>query len=187
MTTKEKNPKRVITSIARLSYPHLFKPSKGVNPGDEEKYQCELIFAPGTDLSELKAAAHLAAKEKWPTGVPKNLRSPFRSGDEDREDKNEYEGCVFIGARSKDKPGIVIGPNREICTDEYDIYGGCYVRCSVTAFAYENKGNKGVSFALNSVWKIRDGEPFGSRINADQEFSDCETDAEAFGEEESLV
>lgn len=183
MTTNVKdNPKRVITPLARLSYPNLFRPAKALNEGDSEKYQCELIFPKGADLSALKAAAALAVKEKWPNGAPKNLRNPFRNGDEEREGKDGYEGAIFIGARSKDKPGIVVGPNRSPCTTESEVYGGCYVRASVTAYAYDTKGNKGVSFALNNVWKIRDGEPFGNARTAEQEFEDVEVDADAFGD-----
>jgi hypothetical protein len=178
---EEPNLKRVITPIARLSYPHLFAKSEGMN-GNEGKYQCELIFPEGTDLSELKAAANAAAKEKWGNKPPKNLKSPFRKGDEDREDKDGYEGSVFIGARSKDKPGVVVGPGRVACSDASEVYGGCFVKASVTAFAYDTNGNKGVAFALNNVWKIRDGEPFGSRRNAEEEFGDVEVDEEAFGD-----
>ena len=177
----EPNPKRVITPVARLSYPALFKPAEAMNEGDVAKYQCELIFSSGADLKALKAAATLAAKDKWGDKVPKKLRSPFREGDEDREGKDGYEGATFISARSKDKPGVVVGPDREICTDASDVYGGCYVRASVTAFAYEAKGNAGVAFALNNVWKVRDGEPFGSRVNAEDEFGDEEFDEDAHG------
>lgn len=185
--SSEENTKRVITPLARLSYPAIFKPAKALNDG-EAKYQCELIFAPGTDLSELKQAATQAAIDKWGAGkVPKNLRTPFREGDREREGKDGYDGCVFIGARSKDKPGVVVGRERDPCTDESEVYGGCYVRASVTAFAYEHAGNKGVSFALNNIWKIRDGDPFGNRRNAEEEFGDVETDEEAFGEMSSSL
>ena len=183
--SKQENSKRVITPIARLSYPYLFHKSEGMN-GGEGKYQCELIFDSGDDLSDLKRAANEAARDKWGDKVPKNLRTPFRQGDEDREGKDGYDGSVFIGARTKDKPGVVVGPNREPCTEESDVYGGCWVKASVTAFAYDQAGNKGVSFALNNVWKIRDGEPFGSRRNAGEEFSTEEIDEDAFASGDSF-
>lgn len=182
---QEPDPKRVITPIARLSYPYLFAKSAGMN-GAEGKYQCELIFPANTDMADLRAAANAAAKEKWGDKPPKNLKSPFRKGDEDREDKDGYEGAVFIGARSKDKPGVVVGPDRLPCADPSEVYGGCFVKASVTAFAYDTNGNKGVSFALNNVWKIRDGEPFGSRRNAEEEFGNVEVDEDAFGEDSSF-
>lgn len=181
-TSSVPNPTRVVTPIARLSYPYLFKPSKPMLDGGVAKFQCELIFPKTADLSELKRAVNQAAVAKWGSSIPKNLKSPFRSGDTDREGKDGYEGSIFIGARSKDKPGVVIGPSRIPCVDESDVYGGCYVICSVTAFAYDTSGNKGVSFALNNVWKVRDGEPFGTRQAADQEFSSVQVDSDAFGD-----
>lgn len=173
---------RVVTPIARLSYPYLFKPSKPMSEGGEAKYQCELIFPKNADLSELKKAVNQAAVAKWGSNIPKNLKSPFRNGDTDREGKDGYEDSIFIGARSKDRPGVVIGPDRMPCMSESDVYGGCYVICSVTAFAYDMSGNKGVSFALNNVWKVRDGEGFGNRQAADKEFSSVAVDADAFGD-----
>ena len=149
--------------------------------GGEEKYQCELIFEPGTDLKVLREAAELAIRNKWAGNRPKNLRSPFRKGQE-RDSDGYPDDCIFIGARSKDRPGVCVGPNREPCTDPGEVYGGCYVKLSVTAFAYDTAGNRGVSFALNNVWKIRDGEHFGNWKSADEDFASEEVDTEAFGE-----
>lgn len=173
--------KRVIIPMCRLSFPALFRPAKPMADGGDEKYQCELIFDEGQDLTELRAAATQAIRDKWGDKTPKNLRTPFRKGT-DRDSEGYPDDCTFISARSTDKPGIVVGPNREPCMDQSEVYGGCYVRVSVTAFAYDAKGNKGVSFALNNVWKIKDGEPFGNRRNAEEEFSEVDVDAESFGE-----
>lgn len=173
---------RVITPEARLSFPALFRPAKPMNEGQQAKYQCELIFDADTDLEPLRAAANQAAKDKWGDKIPKNIRSPFRDGG-DRDGIDGYAGKKFITARSIDKPGVVVGPNKEPCLDESEVYGGCYVRVSVTAFAYEVTGNKGVSFALNNVWKVRDGEPFVNRISAEDDFADC--DGSAYGSDET--
>ena len=102
---------RVITPEATLSYPNLFEPRAGLD-GQEPKYSTELIFAGGTDLGELKAAAQAVAVAKWGDNIPKNLRTPFRDGDMDREGKPEYEGSTFISAKSKQRPVILYGPDR---------------------------------------------------------------------------
>lgn len=175
---------RVVTPLARLSYPALSKPAEPMNEGDKPKYQCELIFEKGTDITALRQSATKCAREKWGEKIPKNLKTPFRSGDADREGKDGYEGAIFISARSAAKPGIVVGPNRELCLDESEVYGGCYVRASVTAFAYEVKNkagaivNQGVSFALNNVWKVKDGEPFGNRRTAEDDFAGFDNETE---------
>ena len=172
---------RVVTPICRLSFPYLFQPAKPMSEGGDEKYQCELIFDEGQDLAKLKDAVRKAARDKWRDNIPKNLRSPFRKGSE-RESEGYPDDCTFISARSKDKPGVVIGPNREACVDQSEIYGGCYVKVGVMAFAYDISGNKGVSFALNNVWKIKDGEHFGNWKSAEEEFSGETVAAEAFGD-----
>jgi len=181
------DPCRVVTPEARLSYPYLFEKADPFDESGEGKYQTNLIFAPGTDLSKMKAAASTAARKKWGTDIPKNLKTPFRSGTE--KDKEGYpDDCTFIAARSGDKPGVVVGPNQEPCLDPTEVYAGCYVRVSVTAFAWTRKGVNGVSFALNNVWKIRDGEPFGDRRSAEEDFAEVEVDSEAWGETaESLL
>lgn len=170
---------RVITPEATLSYPNLFEPRAGLD-GQEPKYSTELIFAGGTDLGELKAAAQAVAVAKWGDNIPKNLRSPFRDGDMDREGKPEYEGSTFISAKSKQRPVILYGPDRRQAEPD-EVYPGCVARVSVTPFAYDVNGNKGVSFFLNNVWVLRGGDMIGGRGGDD--FATIEVDASAFGEE----
>jgi hypothetical protein len=186
VANQEQDARRVITPIARLSFPHLFKkapPMEGQGP-DQCKYGCNLIFPKGTDLSKLEAAVEAAKAAKWPNGkVPKFRYETFKDAGEMEYDGYE-DGMIFISAKSGDRPGIIIGPNREICTEEADVYAGCWVKASVTAFGYDMQANKGVSFALNNIWKIRDGESFTGRRKAEEDFADEEVDPEAFGDEE---
>jgi len=177
------DPKRVKTPLARLSFPHLFKRAR-MDENQEAKFSCNLIFEDGTDLSALKRAAMQAIRDKWGDKPPKKLRTPFRDGNDMNYDG--YEDATFISCRSSTKPGVIVGRDREVCTDESEIYGGCYVVASVTAFAYDTSGNKGVSFALNNVWKVRDGEAFGNaRVAAEDDFADHEVDEDAFGEDDT--
>ena len=168
----EPNPCRVITAVCRLSYPHLFRTSELSG-----KYQCELIFDSDDDMKNLKEAADLAKRNKWGDKPPKKLRSPFKDGDEDRPDKEGYDGKKFISPRSADRPGIVIGPNREECLDPSEVYGGCYVRASVTAFAYTHETGSGISFALNNIWKVRDGDTFSTKPSAEDDFANVDADS----------
>lgn len=181
----EVNTKRVITPLARLSFARLFKPEKYGDKG-ELKYSCSLLFDATTDLSSLKAAANAAIEERWGNKPPKGIKMPFKDGDE--KDYEGYAGKTFIEARTVDKPGVVIGKDRTPVTNESSVYSGCWVKASVTAFTYDTGANKGVSFALNNVWVIRDGEPFGTaRKSAESEFEDADIDEDAFGDaEESL-
>ncbi len=164
-----------MTPEAMLSYPHLFEP-QAVNEGDPPKYSCTLVFAPGTDLSQLKAAAAAVAKDAWgdkAVEVVKKQRYPtFRT---DAEEKGYPEGSTFINATSKGKPGVVAayaGPDGKAAriTDPEEIYAGCYVRATVRPFAYDQRGNRGVSFGLVNIQKLRDGERIGGRPRPEDEF-----------------
>lgn len=169
--------KKVITPEFICSYPHLFKANK-VKEDDEPKYSCACVFLKGTDITPLKEAVLAAAEEEWGNKVPEMIQNgklvlPFRK---DGEEKGYPEGSIFINARSKDRPGIVsvipdpaTGKPMPI-TDESQVYAGMVARASLVAFTWEYMGRKGVSFALNNIQKLRDGERLDGRVKAEDEF-----------------
>lgn len=168
--------KRVITPEFRVSFPQVFTPKAFED--QEPKYSVVMLFDKKTDLASLKKAAFNAAVEKWGSKekFPKNLRMPFRDGSE-RSDTPGYEGTIFISASSKNQPGLVNG-KREAILDQKDFYAGCYARAELIAFAYVKAGNKGVSFSLQNVQKLRDGTPFSGRKNAEDVFDAVEDDSD---------
>lgn len=176
----------VVTPKAILSYPHLDKPQAGKKSTDKAKYSAALVFPEGSDLSALQAAVIAAAEEKFGTkGVEMlrtgALRSPFRK---DAEAKGYKPGSVFINTRSERKPGLVYlhaGSEKDangkplparIPDDKVrdDLYPGCFVRAQLRAFYYDSEGNKGISFALNNVQKLGDGERIDGRQDATDVF-----------------
>lgn len=174
--------KKCLTPEFRVSFPHVFEKHSGFKE-QEPKYSIVMLFPKNYDLKELKRAAFNAAIEKWGPKEkwPKNLRMPFRDGDE-KQDLQGYEGCYFISASSKQKPQVVgnkkiDGQFPHITKEDDTFYAGCYARATLIAFAYDKLGNKGVSFSLQNVQKLKDGEPFSGRKNADDEFDEVE-DAE---------
>jgi len=161
------NPKKVLTVKARASFVKVFPGQEETNDKGEKKFSLTLLFPKDVDLSALKAAAAAARKEKWGDNPPKGLKSPFRDGDEKEYDG--YAGCIFVSARSKDQPGV-IDADKSAITDPKRFYSGCYCRATLVAFAYDTGTNKGVSFALNNVQKLADGEPFSARTSAEDDF-----------------
>ena len=155
----------------RVSFPSVFK-ARSFNNGDP-KFSITMLFKKGTDLTELKKLAAAAAKEKWPTpeSRPKKLRNPFRDGDTEKADMDGYAGHIFVSASSKMAPGVVDRNRNPIDTDT-EFYAGCYAHATVTAYAYNQKGNAGVAFGLQNVQKLRDGEPFSGRSKAEDDFED---------------
>lgn len=173
--------KKCLTPIFRLSFPALFTP-KSIDGKQEAKYQATMLFEKSVDLSKpadkqrtsLKHAAYNAAVEKWGADKakwPKNLRMPFRDGDE--KEFEGYPGNIFVYASSKKQPGIVDQGLRKIL-NEQDIYAGCYCRAEVIAFAYDTSGNRGVSFSLQNIQKVKDGTPFSGRKDASEVFEAVE-------------
>jgi hypothetical protein len=163
---------QVLSPEFRVAFPKVFKAERNDLNGKDE-FSVVALFAKGADLSKMKAAAKAAAEKKWgadPKKWPKNLRDPFRDqGDREKEDDdgNAYlpagyeKGAFYLNLKSTKRPGLVDAKVQDII-DETDFYGGCYARAQVNAFAYDNKGNAGVSFGLNHVQKLKDGESFGA-------------------------
>lgn len=167
--------KTIKTPKFRVSFPHVFKPHKFEdNPGDP-KFSVVMLFPKDIDLKLLKTAANAAAAEKWGEDQnkwPKQMRRPFRDGDE-KTDLQGYEGCIFVSASSNQKPGVVDGTKeRRVIESEEEFYAGCYARAEIRAFAYDVSGNKGVSFALLNLQKLAEGEPFSGKKKAEVVFDD---------------
>jgi hypothetical protein len=79
---------------------------------------------------------------------------------------------------TKQKPGVVDEKVQPI-VEEGEIYGGCYVRASLSVYAYDQSGNKGVSFGLRNIQKVGDGEAFGGRTRAEDDFTPVDASASA--------
>ena len=155
----------------RLSYAHLWEPDS-IN-GSEPKYSVSCIIDKDDKetIAKIRKAIEVAKDEgkgKWGGKIPANLKLPLRDGDIDRPEDEAYQNSMFLNANSKQAPQIV----------DRQVYSGCYGRVSITFYAYNSNGNKGVAAGLGNVQKLKDGEPLGSRANAKDEFEavDAEDD-----------
>ena len=165
---------KVITGIVRLSYEHVWEPAS-IN-GGEPKYSASLII-PKSDKKTVKAieeAVEAAITEgigKFGGKKPNKaaLKLPLRDGDTEREDE-AYKDAFFINANSKTAPQIVDRAVRPIL-DRNEVYSGCYVRASISLYAFNSNGNKGVACGLNNLQKVKDGEPLGGRTSATDDFN----------------
>jgi hypothetical protein len=177
---------RAVTPVGRVSYPYVFKAQVNKLSGQEE-FSLQLLFPAGTDLTILKKLEEAAKEAKWGKDKkkwPKNLRSPIRSQDDkEKTDDNGnsfmppgYEkGGVYLNLKSKNKPQVVDAEPDEFgtlkhITEETEFYPGCWARVSVSAFAYDQAGNRGVSFALNNIQKVKDGDRLGGVSRAEDDF-----------------
>ena len=177
---KPVNPLKVITGKdTRWSYCNVWEP-KAIN-GGTPKFSVSLLI-PKKDtvtVNKIKAAIEAAYREgeaklkgNGKTVPPLTaIKTPLRDGDAERPDDPAHAGHYFVNANSATAPGIVDADCQPILTRS-EVYSGVYGRASISFYAFNSSGNRGVACGLNNLQKIRDGEPLGGRASAESDFSD---------------
>ncbi len=182
--SKHINPMKVITGKdTRWSYANVWEP-KSIN-GSTPKFSVSLII-PKTDVAtvkKIKAAIEAAYRdgEAKLKGNSKSvpalslIKTPLRDGDTERPDDPNYAGAYFVNANSATAPGIVDADCQPILTRS-EVYSGVYGRASISFYAFNSNGNRGIACGLNNLQKLRDGEPLGGRASAESDFADDDDD-----------
>lgn len=186
--TNTANLTSVITPVARLSFPAFFT-ATSFEEGQKKKYSAVLLFKKGENIDQLKAMVREAGIKKWGPDQakwPRPLRLPFY----DQADKAKegvlpegYEaGAIWIRVSTEQPPGVCRPDLSAIRAEQAsEIYGGCWVKCSVNAYAYGGPGTRfgaGISIGLRNVQKIRDDKPLGGvRLAPEQEFAPATDDS----------
>lgn len=179
MITPKVTDTKVVFGPCRLSYTHVF--AKYAPEGDESKgkYMTNILI-PKKEKETVEAvkAAIEAAKRagivsKWGGKEPKKLDLPLRDGDE--KDDEVYENCYYINAKCNTRPGIV-DRNKVAIVDEEEMYSGVWAIASVTFYAYDTNGKRGVACGLNNLMKFKDDEKLGGRASAENDFADIDNE-----------
>ena len=183
MKKKSTNPTKVITGVqTRWSYANVWTP-KAMAEGAKPKYSVSLII-PKSDtvtIQKIKAAIK-AAYEEGQSKLKGNgksvpplaaIKTPLRDGDVERPDDEAYQNAYFVNANSPTAPGIV-DADRQPIIDTSEVYSGVYGRASITFYAFNSNGNKGIACGLNNLQKIADGEPLGGKTRAEDDFADLD-------------
>nr|WP_216086465.1 DUF2815 family protein [Sporosarcina newyorkensis] len=169
------NPTKVITGVVRLSYANVWEP-KSIN-GGKEKYSVSVII-PKSDTKTLEAiekavdAAIEDGRGKFGGKIPnkQSLKLPLRDGDIDRPDDEAYADSYFVNANSITPPQVVDKDINPIL-ERSEIYSGVYARVSISFYAFNSSGNRGIACGLGNIQKIKDGEPLGGRTDAAVDFA----------------
>lgn len=103
------------------------------------------------------------------------IKTPPRDGDMERPDDPAYANAYFVNANATSAPGIVDADRNPILTRS-EVYSGVYGRASISFYAFNSSGNKGIACGLNNLQKIRDGEPLGGKASAESDFASDEDD-----------
>lgn len=160
--------KPLITPEATAMFVYVWEPREPINEGGTAQYSISLLFKKSTDLTAMRNAAKAARIALFGTKT-NGLKDPFRSADDLENVPPGYKGGWMITAKSKNKPGIVDADLNPI-TEAMEFYPGCKCRASVTPFAFDKKGSKGVTFLLNNIQKMKDGTRLDGRKKAEEEF-----------------
>jgi hypothetical protein len=184
MTKTNHNPMKVITGPnTRWSYANVWE-AKSIN-GGTPKFSVSLII-PKSDtktINAIKAAVEAAYKEgeaklrgnNRTVPVLSAIKTPLRDGDTERPDDEAYKNAYFVNANATTAPGIVDADLNPILSRS-EVYSGVYGRASITFYAFNSSGNRGIACGLNNLQKIRDGEPLGSKASAESDFAEFAND-----------
>ncbi len=177
--SNQSNPMKVITGQdTRWSYANVWDP-KSIK-GNDPKYSVALII-PKSDTETVKKikkaieAAYLEGEFKL-KGTGKTvpplaaLKTPLRDGDILRPDDPAYANAYFLNANSPTAPEIVDADCQPILTRS-EVYSGVYGRASISFYAFNTNGNRGIACGLNNLQKFRDGEPLGGHASAKDDFA----------------
>lgn len=177
------NPIKVITGPkTRWSYANVWD-AKSIN-GGTPKYSVSLIIPKSDTKTVEKIRASIqAAYEEGQSKLKGNgksvpvlslIKTPLRDGDTERPDDEAYKNSYFINANSATAPGIV-DADRNPILERSEVYSGVYGRASISLYAFNSNGNRGIACGLNNLQKISDGEPLGGKAKAEDDF-DTEDD-----------
>lgn len=173
-TSNTPNNTRIVTGEVRLSYANVWEP-KSIQ-GGAPKYSVSLII-PKSDTETLGAinraidAAIEAGTGKFGGKTPDKaaLKLPLRDGDIEKDDE-AYAGAMFLNANSQTPPQIVDEQVSPVL-DRADVYSGCYARVSLSFYAFNTNGNKGIACGLGNIQKLRDGDVLGGgHVSAASDF-----------------
>lgn len=174
---------QITTGRVRFSFPHLFQPY-AANDGQEPKYSVTLLIDKKDSYTVTKIRSAMeAAKadyiEKNP-GKRAPQKNTLHDGDGVRDSGEpfgpECKGCYVVTVSTK-RPPLLVYSDKTPITDEFDLYAGCYGRAIINAFVYDTAGNKGLTFGLNGIMKLSDGEPLSGGVVKADDFDDDWQDA----------
>ena len=164
----------------RCSYLNVFNARKN-KMNDKEEYSTQLLIPKSATktLKDLKSACDEALDNKFSGKVPASAtKTPLHDGDAPDKDGNEkaecYAGHWHCNVKNTNRPGVV-DENVQPILDSSEFTSGDYVRVSLNAYAYDQKGNKGVALGLSNIQRVRKGEPLGNVQRAESVFDKLET------------
>jgi len=181
----------IVTPVGRVSFPHLLKARAGMDNGvakyqldllfpksaykaggELDKGFASVPQAGGNgpwrgakvELTDMKEAVLETAKKFFHenTLTLSDFAHPFKDGDTKTLDS--FKGMYVITPKSGEtyKPKVYNAAMEEMSDEQIaKIKGGDYARLVLRVYAYDTKGNSGVTFGLQAVQFVKAGPSFG--------------------------
>jgi len=169
-----------------ISYPNLFVPREKMGDPSTKQYSAEFIVLMETPEQQAQAqqiyqrlltVANTVSQHKFQRNADAFRNKPIRSLAERKGFENRPG--FFFSAKSivdptkpNSRPDVLIGNPPVVVTDPDVVYAGAIVYCNIKAYAYDNGGNQGVGWFLNSVLKAGDGPRLAGERNAASDYAD---------------
>lgn len=180
------------------TFVHLLEPDEF---GGSKKYSLRLIV-PKSNKKAVKAikdaiadAMKRGSEDKFKGKSLKKAKNPLKDGDDEETDKYPFlADSYFIDMKSNTKPTVIDKSRKPLTTDD-EVYSGMMVLVAGFAMPYFTDGSWGVTFVLDAVVKVGDGEriggsqfdlndAFGDVLDEDEWEDDIEDDIEDEDEED---
>jgi len=176
----------ILVKNVRLSFPQLFNP-RSFEGEAQAKYSAVFLLPKGSEQAkqveaEIRRVATDAFGDKARMVIEKQNstnRKLLKDGDAPEgfttagEQKNGYEGHLFIKGTSVTAPKIV-GRNKQLLTEADGIpYAGCMVNVQLDIWAQKNKFGTAVNCKLLAVQFWEDGERLGGASGANLDAFDA--------------
>lgn len=167
----------------RFSYVNVFQPKPPFNnPNGEAKFSTT-VLVPKTNTQAkalmdqaIEAAIVEGTATKWNGVRPPQPAICVHDGDGVRPSDGmafgpECRGCwVFTASSKADRPPFVVDTQVQPIIDPTQVYSGMWGNVSVSFFAYNSAGKRGIGCGLNGLQKVRDDEALGNRVTAQDAF-----------------
>lgn len=175
----------------RLAFSDLFE-ARDFNSDGNFKFSSTFLFPPNHPANkDIEAAIKKVAADKWGAKAEALLKSIrgnankfcFRNGEE-KPDYDGFDGNMYIKASNKARPLVLDRDMSPLTAADGRPYSGCFVNATITIFAYDKNGNKGISASLGGVQFFKDGDAFaGGGVASEDDFDEITEGADA----ESLI
>jgi hypothetical protein len=165
-----------------ISYPALFVPKHKMNMKEGPKsYGAEFIVLMETPeqhaqaqqiYQRMMAVANTVAQHKFQRNADAFRNKCLRPLSERKGFENR-PGFFFSAKTGEQyKPDVLVGNPPVVATDPDQVYAGAIVYCTIKAGTYDEGGNQGVKWYLNSVLKVGDGPRLAGDRDAASDYAD---------------